>query len=823
MESLLRDIRFALRGLRRSPGFTVVAVATLALGIGVNATIFSMVSAVLYRPLPVEEPGELVNIYGHTDTDNDHGTLSYPDYLDVRAQTQTLDGVIAHTNFFANLSINGSSELVVGEVVSDNFFQVLGVTPRLGRPFLPEETAAPGAGPVAVLGYTFWQTRFGGDPAILGRTFRMNGDIYTVVGVAPEPFGGMFPATHVQMWIPLGMVDAVEPMGNMRGSTGGDSRLVARGSRFVWLKGRMKPGVEPAQVQAELEAITARLGDEYPETNARERVSVLRTNDVAINPDFDGTIAPAGLVLLGAVALVLLVACANLANMLLARVTTRRHEAAVRQAIGASRGRLVRSLMTESVLVALAGGAVSVALTYWLTGFMGRYQPGLPIDLALDVAPDWRVALFTFLVALGAGVAFGLVPALRATRIDLVPALKDAADTGQTGRRRLELRDALVVSQVALSLVLLVLGALMARSLGAAADVDLGYDPDRTAFLALPLEMNGYDAASGAPLVQNGRDRLAAVPAVAAVGMASRVPLSLNNNGFGIFIDGHPETLADRPIILDGARVDEHYFDAMGLEIVAGRGIEAADRAEGRNVAVVTRAMADRFWPGQDAVGETFRRGRTAQPTRIVGVVEDYKVDTPGESPKAYLHLPMAEKPLFANYVVRTATPAATMVPTLERELRTLDPDLVFLDTGTFTELADVRMLPIRVGAWLIGVFGVLALLLAAVGLYGVIAFSVSRRVREIGIRKALGAEHGSVMGLVLKRGMLLVAIGGAVGAVLAGAGARLLSSVLFVGTFDPMSFGLAFAILAAVAALANWIPARRAARVDPMVALRGE
>ncbi len=823
MESLLRDIRYALRGLRRSPGFTAVAVATLALGIGVNATIFSMVSAVLYRPLPVEEPGELVNIYGHVNTSSDHGTLSYPDYLDIRDQTQTLDGVIAHTNFFANLSIDGSSELVVGEAVSDNFFQVLGVTPRPGRPFTPEETAAPGSGPVAVLGYTFWQTRFGGDPDVLGRTFRMNGDVYTVVGVAPEKFGGMFPATHVQMWIPMGMVDAVEPMGNQRGTFGDDSRLVARGARYVWLKGRMKPGVEPAQVQADLEAIVARLGEEYPETNARERVSVIATNDVAINPDFDGTIAPAGLVLLGAVALVLLVACANLANMLLARVTTRRHEAAVRQAIGASRSRLVRSLMTESVLVALAGGAASVALTLWLTGFMGRYQPGLPIEVGLDVAPDWRVALFTFVVAVGAGIAFGLVPSLRATGIDLVPALKDAADTGQTGRKRIELRDALVVSQVALSLVLLVLGALMARSLGAAADVDLGYDADRTAFLALPLEMNGYDRDTGGPLIQNGGERLAAVPEVTAVGMASRVPLSLNNNGFGIFIDGNPETLADRPIILDGARVDEHYFDAMGLEIVAGRGIEASDRAEGRNVAVITRAMADRFWPGQDAVGLTFRRGRTADPTRIIGVVEDYKVDTPGESPKPYLHLPMAEKPLFANYVVRTATPAATLVPTLERELRVLDADLVFLDTGTLTELADVRMLPIRVGAWLIGVFGALALLLAAVGLYGVIAFSVSRRVREMGIRKALGAEHGSVVGLVLKRGMVLVAIGGVLGAVLAGAGARVLSSVLFVSAFDPVSFGLAFLLLAAVAALANWIPARRAARVDPMVALRGE
>ena len=823
METLLRDIRFALRGLRRSPGFTAVAVATLALGIGVNATIFSMVSAVLFRPLPVEAPGRLVNVYGHTEAAVDHGSISYPDYLDYRAQTETLEDVAAHVNFFASLSVDGSSELVVGEAVSDNYFGLLGVPPALGRPFLPEETAAPGAGPVAVLEHTFWQTRFGGDPDVLGRTFRMNGEVFTVVGVAPTRFGGMFPATRVQMWIPLGMIDAVEPMGALRGSTGGESRLEARGARFLWLKGRMKPGVELARVRAELEAINDRLAAQYPGTNRREHVAVLATNDVAVNPDFDGTIAPAGLLLLGAVALVLLVACANLANMLLARVTTRRHEAAVRQAIGASRSRLVRSLMTESVLVALAGGVASVVLTLWLTGFLGRFQPGLPIEIGLDVAPDWRVAVFTFVVAVGAGVAFGLVPALRATRIDLVPALKDAAESGAGRGRRLELRDALVVSQVAFSLVLLVLGALMARSLGAAADVDLGYDAGRTAFLALPLEMNGYDRESGAPLIENGRERLAAVPEVEAVGMASRIPQSLNNNGFGIFIDGHPETEADRPIAVDGARVDESYFDALGLRIVAGRGIEAADRAEGRNVAVITETMAARYWPGREALEQTFRRGRDAEPTRIVGIVEDYKVDTPGEAPKPYLHLPMAARPLFANYVVRTTTPAAALVPTLERELRTLDPDLVFLDTGTLAELAGIRLLPIRAGAWLIGVFGILALLLAAVGLYGVIAFSVSRRVREIGIRKALGAEHGSVVAMVLRRGMLLVGVGGVIGAVLAGAGARLLSSVLFVGTFDPVSFGLAFAVLAGVAALANWIPARRAARVDPMVALRGE
>jgi predicted permease len=379
------------------------------------------------------------------------------------------------------------------------------------------------------------------------------------------------------------------------------------------------------------------------------------------------------------------------------------------------------------------------------------------------------------------------------------------------------------VAQVAGSLVLLVAGALLVRSLGAADDVDLGYDPDRTAHVAMAMEMNGYDARESGVFFEAGKRRLAALPDVEAVGQASRVPLSLNNNGFGVFIDGHQSTPQDAPYIMDGARVDEDYFAALGLELVAGRGIEAADRDEGRRVAVVTRAMADRYWPGRDPLGQEFRTGWGADPYRIVGVVEDYKVDTPGESPKPYLHLPMAREGVFATYLVRTRGEAAERTAALEAELRTLDPELVFLDVGTLRELAEVRLFPIRAGAWLIGAFGLLALLLAAVGLYGVISYAVGRRVREIGIRKALGAESGAVVAMVLRRGMILVAVGGALGAVLALAGARVLSSVLYVGTFDAVSFATALAALAGVAALANWVPARRASRVDPMVALRSE
>jgi len=825
VDRFIRDLRYGIRGLLKSPGFTTVAVLTIALGIGANSTIFSLVNAVLLRPLPVERPEELVDVYGHDATASSHDSNSYPNFTDYRDRTETLSGMIAYTNFFANLSIEGSSELVIGEIVSQDYFRVLGVGPAMGRTFSADEYSAPGAGPVAVLSHGFWQTRFGGDPNVLGRNFRLNGVVYTVVGVAPASFGGMFPAVTSQMWIPLSMVEEVEPLGNNRvsGPSTGATRLERRGAHFLWVKGRMKPGMEVEAVRAELQGIAAQLSTRYPETNEYERVTVLRSNDVAINPDFDRTVAPAGLVLLGAVGLVLLVACANLANMLLARATGRRRELAIRIAIGAGRGRIVRQMLTESLILALAGGAVAMLLATWLADLIAGYQPPLPIDMGVDIGPDWRVLLFTLAVAGLPGLIFGLLPALRGSRPNLVPSLKASSGGDARGPGRVELRDALVVVQVAVSVVLLVGGSLLTRSLVAAGRIDYGYDVAHTAYLGLAMEMNGYDAQEAGAFFANGKLRLVGLPEVEAVGLASRVPLSLNNNGFGVYIQGHQSSPSDASYGMDGARIDEDYFGALGLDVLAGRGILPEDRDGSRSVAVVTQAMAERFWPGESALGQEFRLSWDGDPYEIVGVVKDYRVDTPGETPKPYLHLPLPREGVYANYVVRTTTPAASLVPTLENTLRALDPDLVFLDTGTFQDLADVRLFPIRAGAWLIGIFGGLALILAAVGLYGVIGYSVSRRVREIGIRKALGAESRSVITMVLRRGMVTVAVGFLAGAILAGFAARVLSSVLFVSAFDLASFGIVLLVLTGVALSANLIPALRASRVDPAVALKSE
>jgi predicted permease len=823
METLVQDIRYAARGLRKAPAFTLVALLTLALGIGVNSAIFSVVNAILFRPLPVERPDQLVDIYGRESGSSAHETSSYPNYLAYRAQTTTLSSLIAYSNFFAHLSIGGSSDLIVGELVSDNYFETLGIRPALGRVFTAQESAGVGSSPLAVISDRLWRSRFAGAADVIGKTFRMNGTIYTVVGVARPEFRGMIPAVTAQMWIPATMVEKVEPLGNQRatGPMVGKGRVDRRGQAWLWMKGRMKPGMTPAQVSAEFNALVTRLGQEYPETMAKEAISVVPTRDVRINPDFDKTVAPAGLLLVAAAGLVLLVACANLANLMLARAAGRRRELAVRAALGAARIRLVRQLFTESVLLALVGGALAVPLSAGLSGLVARVQPPLPIDLGLAVSPDWRVLAFTMVAAITTGIVFGLLPALRASRPDLVPALKDSSATGK--RRRVELRDALVVVQVAMSLVLIVGGALLVRSLSAASRVKLGYDADRIAYLSLDLDMTGYDASRGGRFLEAGAERLRALPQVQAVALTSRLPLSLNNNDFSVYIEGRQLPANGRAPSIDGAYVDEHYFGALELRLLAGRGIEAADRDENRRVAVISNAMAQRYWPGppENAIGRGFRLREGGDLFQVVGVVDDYKVDTPGEAPKSYIHLPLGRHDTFGNYVVRTAAAAAPLVPVLQRELRTLDPDLVFLDRGTFRGLADVRLFAVRAGAWLIGAFGALALLVASVGLYGVIGYSVSRRVREIGIRKALGARSSQLVGMVLSEGMVLVAIGGVAGALMAALVARVLSSVLFVDPFDVVSFAMAFAVLATVALLANALPARRAARIDPMVAFR--
>jgi len=828
MENLLKDIRYAFRMLMKSPGFTIVAVLSLALGIGVNTAIFTVVNAILLRPMPVEAPEELVEIYTYGDENFPQATSSYLDYVDLRDQTDVFSGLVGHSMMFASFSRDASSQLVMGELVTGNYFDVMGITPALGRAFLPEEDLTPGTHPVAVLSHGFWQREFGAAPDIVGQTFKMNGMTYTVVGVTQAEFTGTLPGIAPDLWLPMMMVDEVEPSGMImqQGGESGEGWIDRRGYRFLFMKGRLKPGATLEQARAQAETIMARLEQQYPDTNEDRSPILMAANDVRIHPLIDSMLTPVAGVMMGVVGMVLLIACANVANMLLARASARAREIALRLALGAGRWRLVGQLLTESVLLAVLGGTVGLLLAYWTSRLIAAFEPPGPITLTLDLGIDARVFGFAFLVSLATGVLFGLLPALRASRPDLVTALKDESAAVRGGFRLLSLRSFLVVAQVAVSLVLLVGAALLVRSARFAEGMDLGFDSDRLAYVGIDLEMNGYSDEGGEQFYRDAVARIETIPGIEAVSLVQRIPLDINMNQSGFYIEGH-ETSPDNPTItINVTRVDESYFEAAGVPILRGRAFNAADTEDSPTVIIINEAMAERFWPDENPVGKRIRRGDVDGPeVEIVGVAANHKINTVGEEPTPYVHLAWWQFPSSFTYVmVRTAGDPASMLDLARREILALDPDLTLIMAESMSYNVALKLAPVRMGATLLGIFGLLALALAAVGLYGVIAYSVSRRTHEIGIRMALGARTTEVMKLVVRQGMALAVIGVMVGLLLAVAMSRVLATFLYgVSAVDILAFSAAAFLLLAVAFLANYLPARRAARVDPMEALRYE
>lgn len=823
-ESLLADVRHALRWLARSPGFTLVAVASLALGIGVNTSIFSLVNALLLRPLPVARPHELVSLYTN-DTEGPFSTSSYPDYADLRDHHSVFSGLAGHSLMIAAFNREGQSQLVLGEVVTGNYFDVLGVRAAIGRTFAPDEDTVEGARPVAVLGDGFWKRVFGGDPSIVGRTIQIRGLDFAVVGVAPASFSGTIPGLTPDLWIPAMMVGEVEPAGiqDVVPSPSGKTRLEQRGNRWMFLKGRLKPGVSAAEAQANVDVIMTRLQREHPQTNKDRQARV--ASNVRIHPQVDEGIAPGAALIMAVVGLVLLVACANVANMLLARAASRRREIGLRLAVGIARGRLIRQLLTESVLLASLGGAAGLVLAYWFNQFLLSLQPPLGILLTFDLSFDSRVLLFTLAVSIVTGLLFGLAPALQASRLDLVTILKDDASAhAGDGRRRFGFRQILVVTQVAVSMVLLVAGGLLVRSLAASRAADVGFTMDGLAVASVDLDMVRYSRERGEVFYRQLVDRLRAMPEIEAVALASRYPLSANFNMNQIFIEGQPNGPDDKGYVIDSNRVSAGYFRTLGVPLLEGRDFMDADTEKSPLVAIVTEAFAKRFWPHERAIGKRFHTQTPNGPVaQIVGVAADYKVRTVGESPRPTIHVARSQRfSVHATVIARGRGDAASAVATLRRELLGLEPNLLLMENQTLVAALGTILFPARVGAILLGAFGLLALALAAVGLYGVIAYSVSRRTREIGVRMALGANAPRVLGLVLRQGLTLVGVGVVTGAVLALLATRVLTSVLYgIGATDPLTYVLAAALLAGVALAANLVPAVRAARVDPMIALR--
>lgn len=819
----LRDLKFAGRQLLRQPGFSLVAILSLALGIGLNTTLFSIVNAVLLRSPHVAEPERLVEIYTGANTDFPQLTTSYPDFLDIRREAAALQDVAAHAFVRGILSSGDRPALVTGETVTSNYFDLLGIRIAQGRGFAAPEGATEGSAPLVVLSHSLWQQRFGGRPMV-GAQVRLSGRSYTVIGIAPRGFGGSVPGIVTDFWVPVTMVDSFVFSGVQwtSGESPGATRLQRRGTRWLFVKGRLAKGRSLEEVRAQVATIFARLAREYPDSNKDAKPSVMPAAGIRFHPTLDVYVKAASAGLLAAVGLVLLVACANVANLLLARGSARRRELSIRTALGASRGRLIRQLLAEALVLAGAGGAVGLFIA-WGAGraLTGVGTAVFPVPVLFEFAIDGRVFAFALGVSMATALVFGLLPAMSASKPDVVPALKDLA-AGQS-RTRFTLRNALVVGQLALSLVLLACGALLARGLMAAYDVPLGYDPARIASLSFNLQMNGYDEHGATALRDRAMAALRAVPGVSAVSYASRLPLSPDINVTGVHVPQYHARPEDETMV-DVVTVGPHYFETAGVRLIGGRAFVAEECAQRRRVAIVNETMARTFWPDGRVIGARIHTdGPASPPYEVIGVAADHKVRSVGELPRPYLHLPGGASPQV-GLIVRTALPAVAVLPALREAVLALEPNIVFTEDAAASDIVATTMAPTRIGAMVIGAFGLLSVGLAAVGLYGLVAYAVGLRTREVGLRMALGATRGQVLRLFFSQGLRLAAVGVALGSLGAAAAGRVLESLLYgISSVDPLALGTAAALLLLVASLANLIPARAASRVDPLRALRTE
>jgi macrolide transport system ATP-binding/permease protein len=813
MGNLLQDLRYGARMLLKRPGLSVIAVVTLALGIGANTAIFSLVNTVLLRPLPVDRPEQLVSLNTASTTGEVFPTLSYPNYRDFRDRNDVLEGLLCYRFSPISLSNNGVNERLWGYLVSGNYFDLLGVKPALGRFFTQEDDKAPGAHPVTVITYNCWQKRFGGSPEAIGKSVLVNGRSFSIIGVAQQGFYGSEISYVPEMWFPMMMLTQIEP---------GDDYLENRDSANFFAQGRLKPGVSTAHAEAALKSIAEQLASEYPNENENKTIELSPPG--LFGAFMRGPILGFAGVLMAVVGLVLLLACTNLANLLLARATERRKEIAIRLAIGASRRRLIRQLLTESVLLATMGGAIGLALAYWLVGAMTALKPPIDIPLTTELHIDYRVLLFTAAVSVFTGVLFGLIPALQSTRPDLVPALKD--DTSIGGYRRSWLRNGLVVFQVSLSLLLLICAGLVLRGLQRAQLLNPGFVPHHAVEMSFDLSLQGYDGPRSKEFKHNLLERVRALPSVEYAGLSNLVPLTMNMNNNSIFPEGAPqERGANIPMAMT-SRATPGFIGALGVELLQGRDFTEWESETKQREAVINEAFARRFWAGQSALGKRFSFDSAAGPwVEVVGVMRDGKYFSLGEDPTPFLYVSLRpDSGSYLTLVVRTASEPQSLIGALRGEFQQLDANLPVYGVKTLTEHMSLPLFPARVAAMLLGSFGLLALILAGIGIFGVMSYAVSQRTREIGIRMALGANAGGILKLVLGQGLKLIVIGMTVGIAAAFAGTRLMSTLLYgVSATDSITFvGIAI-LLISVALLACYLPARKATKVDPMIALRYE
>jgi len=809
---MLEDIRYGARMLVKNRGFTLVAALSLAIGIGATTTVFSLLNAMLLRPIPVRDAASLVSVNKPGPDGSTIHTLSHPDYLDLRARTD-IGEIVAWTEAAASLELNGQVEQVYGMLASGNYFPVLGVRPALGRLFTPDEDRVPDEHPVAVLSFAFWQSRFGSDSSLIGRSVDLNGHPFTVIGVTPKGFTSTYSAFAPAFYAPLMMQAQLLARPGIS---------MSRGHSNLKLTARLKPGVTRDQAQAAFSVFDRQLEAAYPETGQTSKVANLglEVAPVGTYPSnmLIGLLGVAAL-MLGIVGSVLLIACANVAGMLLARATVRRREMAVRLAVGATRGRLIRQLLTESTLLFLVAGTSGMLLTLWLTRLVAAIPVPVAIPFALDTQVDWRVLGFTLVLALGTGIVFGLAPALEAARTDLQSALKDVASAG--GGRRSRIRQAFVVGQVSLSLVLLVGAGLFARALRYGQTVYPGRDPETVLTATLNPEPLGYTAPQARLLYQRLTENLEALPGVEAVSMARGVHIGMGWANTSMAVEDAPE-LGDMQT--ETNVVAPRYFETLGVRLVSGRDFTSTDREGSPRVVIINEAMVRRFWPNASPLGKRVRFGDDKW-AEVIGVVEDGRHRIAGQAAppfvyRAYLQI-SSESPDM-TLVLRFRGDKAGVLADLRRETKALDARLPLQSPMTLAAAVETVTLPWRVAGSIAQGFGILGLALAALGIYGLVAYTVSQRTREIGVRVALGAGPRDIRQLVVGHGVRLAVFGVAIGLALSFAVTRALSAFLFgISASDPLTYIGTATVLAMVAVAASYIPARNAGRTDPLVALR--
>ncbi len=816
LSALVQDVHFAGRVVRRSPLFTAAVVVTLALGIGLNTAVFSVVESLLLRPLPaVARSQEIVQLY-RTYPGERTGSIAVPDYFDLRARTRDVFVDVAAWTFATlNVTLDGAPRYAHGQMVSAGYFSLLGVTARLGRTFRPEEDTVPMAHPVAVLSHAGWQELFGGDPGVVGRRVTVNGSPMEVIGVLPPAFQGTMPIIPPQLYVPLMQLDQARP--DQRGA------LERRGSRFMTGLARLAPGVTVAQAAARLELVMAGLRTEYPGEYDDVGINIIRQADAGIHPSLRDAQVGLTVAVMSVVAVLLLVACVNVANLFLARARDREREMAVRLSIGASRGALLRQLLVESLAYSMLSAVAGLLVARWAMALVNgiRLPAGLPArpDLQLN-AP---VLLFTVGVAALTPLLFGLGPALRSTRPSLVPALKGAS-RGASRRSRTD--GALVVAQVALSLVLLSCAGFFLVNVRQATRIERGFRGERLVLGSINPALQGYDRARTRELHRRLEELLRRDHEVTQVAFTSHVPLGIGNADREISVPGYTPARTEH-MSVQYAAVSPDYFAAMQIDLSRGRGFTAQDDSSAARVIVVNQRFAERFWPGQDPVGRTVLMpgGADGSPHTVVGVVPTGKYRSLGEDPTAFMYFPLAQlwRPTLDVVVAVTGDPAGYL-ERLPAAVRRLDPHLPLANVRTMERHLGISRLPARITAAALAGFGALGLLLTSVGMYGMMAYRVAQRRREIGIRMAIGASARSVTWLNVREALALVGIGTVLGIAAAVLSARLLRGVLYASEgAHALVLTTVPVVLLLVAGLASWLPSRRAARRDPLPALRAD